>query len=239
MSVPPVPPGKFVTLEGGEGVGKSTQMRRLAQRLEARGIPVVTTREPGGSPKAEAIREAILSGRTRDFGPMAEALLFSAARIDHLDTLIRPALARGAWVICDRFSDSTMAYQGATGEPDPALLRALERIVVGDTRPNLTLVLDMPPEVGLGRADVRRQERGEATDRFEGEAPAFHRDLRERFLAIARAEPERCAVIDADASADEVEARIWREVDARLLSASNNGADAVSAPAGTPETDHD
>lgn len=230
MSGAPVAAGRFITLEGGEGVGKSTQMRRLARRLEARGLTVVQTREPGGSPRAEAIREAILAGRTRAFGPMAEALLFSAARIDHLDTLIRPALARGDWVICDRFSDSTTAYQGASGEPEPAILRALERIVVGDTRPALTLILDMAPETGLARADARRRERGEATDRFEGEALAFHRDLRQRFLDIAAADPARCAVIDADAPADTVEERIWREVDARLLSASNNGADAVSVP---------
>lgn len=235
MSTSDLQPGRFITLEGGEGVGKSTQMRRLAARLEAHGLTVVTTREPGGSPKAEAIREAILAGRTRSFGSMAEALLFSAARIDHLDTLIRPALARGDWVICDRFSDSTMAYQGASGEPDAAILRALERIVVGDSRPDLTLILDMPPEVGMARADARRQARGEATDRFEGEAPAFHRDLRSRFLAIAKAEPQRCAVIDADASEDEVEDRIWREVDARLLSkARNNGNDTPAQPVDKP-----
>lgn len=230
MSASSVQTGKFITLEGGEGVGKSTQMRRLAERLAAQGIDVVTTREPGGSPKAEIIREAILAGRTRDFGPLAEAMLFSAARIDHLDTLIRPALARGAWVICDRFSDSTIAYQGATGEPEPAILHALERVVVGDTRPDLTLILDMPPEVGLARADVRRRVKGEATDRFEGEAPAFHRDLRARFLAIAKAEPVRCAIVDAHASPDEVEERIWRVVDARLLSASNSGTDTEAGP---------
>lgn len=237
MSAPQASPlteirGKFITLEGGEGVGKSTQMARLARQLAGRGITVVQTREPGGSPRAEAIREAILSGRTRDFGPMAEALLFSAARIDHLDTLIRPALARGDWVICDRFSDSTTAYQGATGEPEPAILRALERIVVGDTRPDLTLILDMPPSVGLKRADLRRQARGETTDRFEGEALTFHRELRERFLAIAEAEPWRCAVIDADASVDDVAEGIWREVDARLLSASNRETAAPSPESG-------
>ncbi|MFT0892645.1 dTMP kinase [Pseudochelatococcus sp. G4_1912] len=214
--------GRFITLEGGEGVGKSTQMRWLARRLEARGIEVVTTREPGGSPKAEFIREVILSGRAKALGPMAEALLFSAARIDHLDTLIRPALARGAWVICDRFFDSTTAYQGATGEPEPAILRALERVVVGDTRPDLTLILDLPPEVGLARADARREQLGEATDRFEGEALAFHRDLRDRFLAIAKAEPKRCVVINAAAQIEMVEESIWQAVDERLLTAAQS-----------------
>ncbi|MFD2251013.1 dTMP kinase [Pseudochelatococcus lubricantis] len=229
--------GLFITLEGGEGVGKSTQMRLLAARLEARGLEVVATREPGGSPKAEAIREAILSGRTKFLGPMAEALLFSAARIDHLDSLIRPALARGAWVICDRFSDSTTAYQGATGEPEPAVLRALERVVVGGDRPDLTLILDLPPEVGLARADVRRRQRGEVTDRFEGEAPAFHRDLRARFLAIAAAEPDRCVVIDADAPVETVGDRIWKAVDERLLSPAKDGTSASTDEDAAAESD--
>jgi dTMP kinase len=223
--------GRFITLEGGEGVGKSTQMRLLAARLAAQAIRVVTTREPGGSPKAEIIREAILSGRTKFLGPMAEALLFSAARIDHLDTLIRPALARGAWVICDRFIDSMIAYQGATGEPEPAVLRALARIVAGDDHPDLTLILDLPPEIGLARADARRRQRGEPTDRFEGEAPAFHRDLRERFLTIAAAEPARCVVIDADAPVETVGERIWQAVDERLLSPEKDDTQPEDAPA--------
>lgn len=210
--------GRFITLEGGEGAGKSTQMRWLAHRLEARGYKVVTTREPGGSPKAELIRDIILSGRARELGPMAEALLFSGARIDHIDTLIKPSLASGVWVICDRFADSTMAYQGARGALEPSILRALERVVVGDVRPDLTLILDLPPEEGLARADLRRERLGEATDRFEGEELTFHSDLRERFLSIAHAEPDRCAVIDAAAPIEIVEDRIWQVVDERLLS---------------------
>lgn len=216
--------GRFITLEGGEGVGKSTQMRWLAHRLEARGYKVVTTREPGGSPKAELIRDVILSGRAQSLGPMAEALLFSGARIDHIDTLIKPALEAGTWVICDRFADSTIAYQGAKGALDHSVLRTLERVVVGDIRPDLTLVLDLPPEEGLARASLRRERLGETTDRFEGEELAFHSDLRERFLGIAYAEPERCVVIDAAAPIEIVEDRIWLAVDARLLSRKNHGS---------------
>lgn len=158
--------GSFITFEGGEGAGKSTQIRRLAAHLRARsGRPVLTTREPGGSVKAETIREALLSGLAKPYGPFAEALLFSAARIDHLDTRIRPALARGEIVLCDRFADSTRAYQGAAGGLDPAVLSALERVVVGPTRPDLTLILDCDPELGLARARARQAEGGEAGDR--------------------------------------------------------------------------
>lgn len=209
--------GRFITLEGGEGAGKSTQIKRLMARLETRGIRVLSTREPGGSPKAERIREVILSGAAKDLGPMAEALLFSAARADHLDKTIRPALARGTWVLCDRFTDSTRAYQGALGNLDPALIRALERIVVGETTPDLTLILDLAPEDGLARAAARGQALGEGADRFEAEDIDFHRTLRQAFLDIAEAEPERCVVIPADADADTVERRIWQAVDDRLV----------------------
>ncbi len=148
--------GVFITLEGGEGAGKSTQAARLAATLRARtGRPVVVTREPGGSPRAEEIRAAVLAGVAKPYGPFAEALLFSAARLDHLETLIRPALARGETVICDRFLDSTRAYQGAAGGLDGELLDALERVVVGPTRPDLTLILDLPAETGLARARAR------------------------------------------------------------------------------------
>ncbi len=206
--------GRFITLEGGEGAGKSTLAKALAGRLEALGHNVVRTREPGGSAKAEAIREAILSGQIKSAGPVAEALMFYAARADHLDKLILPALKRDAWIICDRFSDSTRAYQGALGRIDAATLRSLERIVVGKAKPDLTLMLDLPPETGLSRADARRG--NAAKDRFEGEGIGFHRRLRQAFLDIAAAEPARCIVIDAAGSPDDVAELAWSALTARL-----------------------
>jgi dTMP kinase len=205
--------GRFVSFEGGEGAGKSTQAARLAEALGARGLAVVETREPGGSPKAEAIREVVLSGRAKPYGAFAEAVLFSAARADHLRTTIRPALARGAWVVCDRFADSTRAYQGALGNLDPPLVRALEEVVVEDTWPDLTLLLDLPAERGLARARRRSAE----GDRFEDETLDYHRSLRRAFLDIAEAAPERIVVIDADRPADAVAASVWEAVAARLL----------------------
>jgi dTMP kinase len=210
--------GQFITLEGGEGTGKSTQAQLLAQRLEPMGISVVVTREPGGSPGAEALREVILSGHAAPFGPAGEAILFSAARIDHIDQTIAPALNRGAWVICDRFADSTRAYQGAAGKLDPAIIASLERVAVGDLKPDLTLILDLEVEKGLARAAARRGKRG-GVDRFEREGAAFHETLRRAFLEIGRAEPERCAVIDADKSPQEVALAIWACVRERLGSA--------------------
>lgn len=208
--------GRFITLEGGEGAGKSTQAARLVEELGRRGIRAIATREPGGSPRAEEIRTVILSGSASRMGPLAEALLFSAARADHLAATIRPALARGDWVICDRFADSTRAYQGAAGGLDSAVINALERIVVGDTRPDLTLILDLPATDGLRRASARRGE-GAAADRFEGEAVAFHDALRREFLAIARRAPERCVVIDASADADRVARDVWSAVEQKVL----------------------
>jgi dTMP kinase len=193
---------RFITFEGGEGAGKSTQVELLAGRLRAYGQDVVTTREPGGSPEAEKLREIILSGKAKDLGAFAETTLFSAARIDHLRTTIEPALARGSWVLCDRFLDSTRAYQGALGNLDPRIMKALERVVVGDTMPGLTFVLDLPPEEGLRRAQMRS--RGHSPDRFEGEEIEYHRSLRRAFLDIAAAEPERIHVIDALMTADRV-----------------------------------
>jgi dTMP kinase len=210
-------PGTFITFEGGEGAGKSTQIARLAATLRSRsGREVCVTREPGGSPRAEEIRAALLGGVAKPYGPFAEALLFSAARIDHLDRLIRPALRRGEIVLCDRFIDSTRAYQGAAGGLDPAVVIALERVVVGPTRPDLTLILDLPPEAGLARAAGRGAGTGQGADRFEAESLDFHARLRDAFLAIARAEPERCAVIDAGRDPDSVEAAIRAVVAARL-----------------------
>jgi dTMP kinase len=208
------PRGRFITLEGGEGVGKSVQARRLEERLTALGLPVVRTREPGGSPGAEALREAILTGFAADFNPSAQALLFSAARVDHLDKTILPALARGHWVISDRFADSTRAYQGAAGNLPREFIASLERLTVGANEPDLTLVLDLDPPVGLRRATKRRQT-GPA-DRFESEGLPFHETLRRSFLDIAAAEPRRCAVIDANQREDRVAAAIWAAVESRL-----------------------
>jgi len=207
--------GRFISLEGGEGAGKSAQARRLAERLRERGLAVVLTREPGGSPGAEALREVILSGAAARFGAEGEALLFSAARIDHIDETIAPALARGDWVVSDRFADSTRAYQGAAGKLDPELLARLERVAVGDYRPDLTLILDLPAVEGLARAAGRRRA-DEQADRFESEGLAFHETLRDAYLQIARAEPRRCVVVDARASEDEVAAAIWAAVEERL-----------------------
>lgn len=188
--------GRFITLEGGEGAGKSTLARALAERVEALGLRVIVTREPGGSPKAEAIRETILSGQVKEHGPFAEALMFSAARIDHIDRVIRPALQRGDWVICDRFIDSTRVYQGTLGCMEPGLLAELEAVTIDGLLPDLTLILDLDPEVGLARAAKRRAP-GERTDRFESETLAFHRKLRQAYLAVAEGEPQRCVVLDA------------------------------------------
>ena len=210
--------GRFITLEGGEGAGKSVQAKRLEDNLKSLGLEVVRTREPGGSPGAEALRGAILSGFAAQFGSEGEALLFAAARIDHLDRKILPALRRGAWVVCDRFADSTRAYQGAAGNLPPGFIARLEQVVVGTNRPDLTLILDIPAEAGLMRAAKRRGKGG--ADRFEAEALAFHQTLRQAFLDIARAEPQRCAVIDALKSPKGVAADIWATVEARLDPAS-------------------
>ena len=205
--------GRFITLEGGEGTGKSTQAARLKAALEKGGRRVVVSREPGGSAGAEAVRHVILSGAAKAFGPAAEALLFAAARADHVDSLIRPSLDAGLWVVCDRFIDSTKVYQGVLGDVDPVLLSGLEQIAVGDTRPDLTLILDVPPEVGLARAAARNA----VADRFEQEGLAFHSRVREAFLALAAADPTRCVVVDAGGTADEVAARIAAVVAQRFL----------------------
>ncbi len=207
--------GRFITLEGGEGAGKSTLARALSERLDAAGLTARMTREPGGSPKAEAIREMILAGQARDYGPFAEALMFSAARIDHIDSLIRPALTRGEWVICDRFIDSTRVYQGALGKLDKAVLAELETVTISGLMPELTLILDLDPEIGLARA-ARRRRPGEAIDRFEGETLAFHRNLREAYKDIASAEPQRCAVLDATLPPEALAEAAWHILRERL-----------------------
>ena len=210
-------PGKFITFEGGEGAGKSTQIARLAKRLEDEGISVVVTREPGGTPTAEAIRRMLLSGLAVELGPDGEAVLFAAARADHVERVIRPALRAGRWVISDRFTDSTRVYQGVAGGADDAMLAALERVAVGRTRPDLTVILDVPVAVGLARAAKRHAATGEAADRFERDDAALHEARRAAFLAIAEADPERCVVIDATKAEDATAKAIWAAVSSRLL----------------------
>jgi dTMP kinase len=208
--------GSFITLEGGEGVGKSTQTIHLLRNLGSAGIEAVGTREPGGSPGAEILRKVLLSGDVARLGPAAEAILFAAARVDHIDKTIEPALAAGTFVVCDRFADSTRAYQGTRGQLDPRFLRALERVTLGDVRPGLTLILDLPVAEGLARAAARRGAR-DAPDRFEREDFAFHESLRAAFLALAAAEPVRCAVIDAARAEGEVARAIFEVVSNRLI----------------------
>ena len=199
--------GRFITFEGGEGAGKSTQVSMLANRLRSLGIDVVVTREPGGSPGAEIIRHVLLSGVAKPLGPDAEAMLFAAARDDHLVNTIRPALARGSWVVCDRFADSTRVYQGALGHVDARLIRRLESLTVGPTRPDLTIILDLPAEDGLARAERRRGVT--PPDRYEAETLDFHNKLREAYHALAQDEPGRCVMIDATLPRSSVARRIW------------------------------
>lgn len=206
--------GRFITFEGGEGAGKSTQARLLAERLREAGHSVVETREPGGTKRGEEIREFLLSGQAKDFGPMGEAVLFSAARDDHVREVIGPALGRGDWVLCDRFSDSTAAYQGAAGGVRPSVIRALEKVATGDTVPDLTFILDLPPEAGLKRATARNGH--EAADRFEGMERRFHEALRACFLQIAAEAPHRCIVIDAQQPESAVAEDVWEAVVERL-----------------------
>jgi len=208
------PRGKFITFEGGEGAGKSTQVTRLANRLRENGISVVTTREPGGSPGAEAMRHVLLTGAAEKLGPEAEAALFAAARADHVDTLIRPALLRQDWVICDRFIDSTRVYQGLTGAVPTRLITGLEAVSVGDAMPDLTLLLDIPTELGLNRAAERRGLG--VIDRFEKDGLDIQERRRDGFLALARVEPKRFVVIDAAQDRDTVAEAIWYAVRTRL-----------------------
>jgi dTMP kinase len=235
------PRGRFVTLEGGEGAGKSTQARRLAERLEKHGIPVVMTREPGGSPGAEALRYVLLNGAAKSLGPDMEAMLFAAARADHVDQVIRPALKRGEWVLCDRFADSTRVYQGGEGQISPGLVATLEQVALDGVAADLTLLLDIDAETGLARAS-RRRGAGSA-DRFEGDGLDVHERRRKAFLAIAAAEPRRVAVIDAALPPDQVADAIWAVVEAQLLApvagqgvAPKSPAAPGRAPASPPAT---
>lgn len=204
--------GLFITLEGGEGAGKSTLIKALSARLSNAGRIVETTREPGGTEGAEAIRALLVQGAGDRWTPTTEVLLFYAARQDHLDRKIRPALAAGSVVLCDRFADSTRAYQGAAGGTGSELVEQLDVLIVGETQPDLTLILDLPPEAGLARAASR----GGVEVRFEGRDLSFHHALRAAYLKIATDHGERCVVLDATASAGELEAAAWAIVESRL-----------------------
>jgi dTMP kinase len=206
--------GRFITLEGGEGVGKTTLARALVGRLSARGLEVVQTREPGGSPGAEALRKLVLNPpqEIEHWPPLVEALLFYAARTDHLEKLIRPNLDAGAWVICDRFSDSTRAYQAAAGGVMREEIETLDRMCVGETAPDLTLILDLP----LLTSRRRMNDRANDADAIESRGSDYHERVRKAFLDIAKAYPQRCVVIDASDAPEAVANAAMAAIDARL-----------------------
>lgn len=204
---------RFITLEGGEGAGKSTQVKRLAAWLEARGIRTLTTREPGGAPGAEAIRNLLVNGEPGMWEPVTEAMLHYAARRDHLARTVWPAMEQGTWVISDRFADSTAVYQGAGQGVSAEILAALHRVAADNFKPDLTLILDVPVEIGLARAAARR---GVGGDRYERMGTAFHERLRAGFRALAEREPERCVLIDASQPVDAVTAAMEAAADRKF-----------------------
>lgn len=210
--------GRFLTFEGGEGVGKSTQVKRLLANLNRVGITSVRTREPGGTPKAEAIRSFILQGRSEAWGPGAEAILFAAARLDHVNELVATNLKSGRWVISDRFHDSTRAYQGLTGGVDDNLIAALEELALNGHQPEMTIILDMDPDKAFERVAQRAIDDGipAATDRFEKEDLDWHRNLRQGFLQIAEKNPKRCIVLSADQPETDLSQAIWEAVCAKF-----------------------
>lgn len=201
--------GKFISFEGGEGSGKSTQAGRLAERLRGSGAEVVLTREPGGTRLGERVRAVVLDAAPE---PVTELLLFAAARAEHVAKVIRPAVAHGTWVVSDRFMDSSRVYQGMLGGVSPALIAAVEFESVAPTYPDLTILLDVAPDVGLARAEARG-----ALSRFDAADREFHVRLREAFLAVARADSGRCIVVDGAREADAVAGDVWRAVQSRLL----------------------
>jgi dTMP kinase len=208
--------GKFITLEGGEGTGKTTQIRLLAGVLKAAGLDSVLTREPGGAPGAELIRSLLVKGPISRWQPMTEALLHFSSRLEHVNATIIPALKAGRWVISDRFSDSTVAYQGyghSLGQKD---MLALHRLVLGDLQPDLTVILDVPCDVGLARALKREDSEVVAEDRYERMGWDFHRRVKDGFLDIARRNPERCAIIDANRAPEEVSRSLLNLIEERL-----------------------
>jgi dTMP kinase len=219
--------GRFITFEGGEGSGKSTHAALIAERLKTHGLDIVLTREPGGSPGAEIIRHVLLSGGAKPLGADTEAILFAAARDDHIRSTIAPAIEQGKWVICDRFMDSTRVYQGALGKVDPRLIRGLERVTVGELLPDLTFIMDVPAEVGMARAARRRG--GEQPDRFEAENIAFHETLRSAYAKLAKLEPARCVLIDAGKPKPAVFGMIWNTIIERFPLPSPAGASEPAA----------
>ncbi|KOF22626.1 thymidylate kinase [Ensifer adhaerens] len=224
----PLAKGLFVTFEGGEGAGKSTQLRLLADSLRALGREVLTTREPGGSVGAEAVRHVLLSGAAEAFGVRMEAILFAAARSDHVEEVIRPALAKGTIVLCDRFMDSSRVYQGITGNLEPAFVETLERVAINGVVPDRTVIFDLPATIGLERAQRRAGD--DSPDRFEKEELETHEKRREAFLDIANADPDRCRVIDATQSAEAIAAEVLGLVESLLANAE------VSAPSNAGST---
>ena len=205
--------GFFITFEGGEGAGKSTQMALLAASLKAAGHDVVVTREPGGSPGAEAVRHVILSGLAEPYGAVMEAILFATSRNDHVEQVIRPAVGAGKIVICDRFADSSRVYQGMSGALDYDFVERLQQLAIDGMVPDLTVIMDIDPKIGLQRAAIRRA--GPA-DRFEKETVAMHQKRRDGFLTIAKSAPERCAVIDATQDQVKIAAEVLALVSLRL-----------------------
>lgn len=208
--------GQFISFEGGEGGGKTTQIKLLAEKLEQAGIEVVQTREPGGSDNAEELRQILLTGDITAWSPISEALLFAAGRADHLEKLILPNLEKGIWVLCDRFLDSTRAYQGVAGNVPQELIGVIEKYVVADNLPNRTYILDLDPKVGLARAnarmaEIKAQSAGLAEDRFENMRLQFHLDLRKCYMNIAKTEPERCRIINAEQNIEAIHNEIWAD----------------------------
>ncbi|MBP2549555.1 dTMP kinase [Neorhizobium galegae] len=226
----------FVSFEGGEGAGKSTQIRRLGDALRAEGHDVVVTREPGGSRGAESVRHVILSGAAEPFGVRMEAMLFAAARNDHVTALIRPALEKGRVVLCDRFIDSSRVYQGITGNLEERFIDRLERVAIDGVRPDLTIILDLPAEQGLARARKRSADQGstDAPDRFEREEIDVHEMRRRAFLDIAAQEPGRCRVVNAARDEDEIArdihaiVRQWLDGETKAVGATNSNSGAES-----------
>ena len=204
--------GRFITLEGGEGAGKTTLIRGIANTLADRGLHVITTREPGGTPGAETLRDLLLKGDTDRWSATTEALLMYASRVDHVERLIEPALNRGAWVLCDRFSDSTTAYQGGAGGVPLDRIKALHQAALGDFKIDLTLIVDLDPMIGKDRTI----QRGEAITRFEKLGIEFHRRLRQSFLDIAKSEPERCTVLNGAQGPDMVLAQAMDVIDKKM-----------------------